>query len=192
MRRLRGKLTFANVTSCLALFVALGGSSYAALNLPAGSVGTEQLQKAAVTAAKIKQAAIDAAKIQKEAVTAGKIQTEAVTGAKIKDDSVTQNDIKGSAAGPPGPPGPPGSVSTELVQQSAAFSTTTPKELTVDCPNGPVLSGGAILHPVSDADQHSMSVVRSYALDSNTWLVRGVSDNEALTWEMTGVAVCAK
>ena len=79
MERLRGKLTFANVTSCLALFVALGGTSYAALNLPAGSVGTVQLQKAAVTAAKIKQSAIDAPLIQKEAITEQKLSNRRST-----------------------------------------------------------------------------------------------------------------
>ena len=38
------RLTFANVTSCLALFVALGGASYAAIKLPANSVGTKQVK----------------------------------------------------------------------------------------------------------------------------------------------------
>ncbi len=38
-----------NVIALLALFVALGGTSYAALNLPAGSVGTRQLKNRSVT-----------------------------------------------------------------------------------------------------------------------------------------------
>jgi hypothetical protein len=42
------------VVAYLALFVALGGSSYAALQLPKGSVGTKQLKKDAVTSAKVK------------------------------------------------------------------------------------------------------------------------------------------
>ena len=42
------------VIALLALFVALGGSSYAALKLPAGSVGTAQLRSNAVTTAKVK------------------------------------------------------------------------------------------------------------------------------------------
>ena len=37
-RRLREKLSYANVVATLALFVALGGASYAAVTLPAGSV----------------------------------------------------------------------------------------------------------------------------------------------------------
>ena len=40
MSRLRARLTFANVMSVAALFVALGGTGYAAIVLPANSVGT--------------------------------------------------------------------------------------------------------------------------------------------------------
>jgi hypothetical protein len=42
-----------NVVAYLALFVALGGTGYAAVNLPAGSVGTRQLHDGAVTAKKL-------------------------------------------------------------------------------------------------------------------------------------------
>lgn len=59
--RLRARLSFANVTSLLALFVALGGSAYAAGVLPAGSVGTAQLKKDAVTSAKVKDGTLKAA-----------------------------------------------------------------------------------------------------------------------------------
>jgi hypothetical protein len=40
MRRIRSKVTYANVVATLALFVALGGSAYAATQLPKNSVGT--------------------------------------------------------------------------------------------------------------------------------------------------------
>jgi hypothetical protein len=43
-----------NLVAYLALFVALGGTSYAAIRLPANSVGARQLKRGAVTAAKIK------------------------------------------------------------------------------------------------------------------------------------------
>jgi hypothetical protein len=44
LSRLRARLTYANVTATLALFIALGGSSYAALKLPPNSVGSEQVK----------------------------------------------------------------------------------------------------------------------------------------------------
>ena len=57
MRLVREKFTFANVVACLALFVALGGVSYAALQLPKNSVGSKQLKKKAVTPAKLSPSA---------------------------------------------------------------------------------------------------------------------------------------
>jgi hypothetical protein len=42
------------LVALLALFVALGSSSYAALTLPTGSVGSKQLRKNAVTSPKVK------------------------------------------------------------------------------------------------------------------------------------------
>src|SRR5579884_4108473 len=42
-----------NLVAYLALFVALGGTGYAAANLPANSVGSRQLKNGAVTAKKL-------------------------------------------------------------------------------------------------------------------------------------------
>src|SRR6476469_3878201 len=50
---MRVRLTYANVISSLALFAALGGGAYAAISLPANSVGTKQLRARAVTPRKI-------------------------------------------------------------------------------------------------------------------------------------------
>jgi hypothetical protein len=50
----------------LALFVALGGTSYAATQLSRNSVGTEQIRAGAVTAAKIHNGAISSAKLSPE------------------------------------------------------------------------------------------------------------------------------
>jgi hypothetical protein len=48
MEALRRKINYANLTATVALSVALGGSAYAATQLPKNSVGTKQLKKAAV------------------------------------------------------------------------------------------------------------------------------------------------
>ena len=57
MRALTRRLTYANVMATLALFVALGGSAYAATRLKKNSVGTRQLKNGAVTEAKLAAAA---------------------------------------------------------------------------------------------------------------------------------------
>jgi hypothetical protein len=51
-----------NVIAYLALFVAIGGTSYAAVSLPAGSVGTRQLRRGAVTLRKVSKQAQQALK----------------------------------------------------------------------------------------------------------------------------------
>jgi len=54
LRRLRSSCSFANLTAATALFIALGGTSYAAMSIPQNSVGTTQLRSSAVTSAKVK------------------------------------------------------------------------------------------------------------------------------------------
>ena len=44
MSRLRSKASYANVTASIALFVALGGTGYAAIKLPLHSVSAKYLQ----------------------------------------------------------------------------------------------------------------------------------------------------
>jgi len=67
-RRLRAPSP-AFVIALIALFVALGGTSYAAIHLPKNSVGAKQLKKNAVTAPKIKNHAVGAAKINTSGLT---------------------------------------------------------------------------------------------------------------------------
>jgi hypothetical protein len=56
MKKIRGKLTYANVMATIAVFIALGGVSYAATQLPKNSVGSKQLKKGSVTPAKLSKA----------------------------------------------------------------------------------------------------------------------------------------
>ena len=83
------RLTYANVVSTLALFVALGGAgAYAATQLPPRSVGEPELRPGAVTAEKLRKNAVIATKIKALAVKQGKIANAAVSGAKLADGAV--------------------------------------------------------------------------------------------------------
>jgi len=73
----------------LALFVALGGTSYAAVNLPNGSVGTAQLKQGSVTAKKLSDRAVAANKLRNGATTARALRNGAVTTPKLRNDAVT-------------------------------------------------------------------------------------------------------
>lgn len=80
MKRLRPRRPSpALVIALLALFIALGGTGYAALHLPRNSVGGSQIKKNAITTSKIKN--------------------NAVTGAKVKNHSLTGADINVGALG---------------------------------------------------------------------------------------------
>ncbi len=54
MRRIRDSLSYANVVATIALFVALGGGAYAAVNLPKNSVGSKQIKPNAIDSSKVK------------------------------------------------------------------------------------------------------------------------------------------
>jgi hypothetical protein len=114
---LRAKLTFANVMSVIAVFIALGGVGYAAVKLPKNSVGPKQIRNGAVNEAKLSASA-----------------KASLTGAK--GDQGPQ--------GPTGPKGPAGpgarSFATTLSQGTTlAAIATTSNGLTVQasCLTGP-------------------------------------------------------
>jgi hypothetical protein len=68
----------ANAVAYAALFVALGGTSYAAVNLPAGSVGSKQLRTAAVTNKKLATGSVSNSKLVKGAVGPGKLDPNSI------------------------------------------------------------------------------------------------------------------
>jgi hypothetical protein len=78
----RGLLRFlrGNTIALLALFVALGGTTYAATALPKNSVGAKQLKKNAVTNPKIR----------KGAVTGAKVANNSIKGADVLESSLAK------------------------------------------------------------------------------------------------------
>jgi hypothetical protein len=54
------RLSYANVVATLALFIALGGSSYAALKLPRNSVGAAQIRSGAVHSSDVADGSLQA------------------------------------------------------------------------------------------------------------------------------------
>jgi hypothetical protein len=103
LSRLRPRLTFANVMSCVALFVALGGTSYAALTIGSGQIKNHSIQgvdvaQNSITGENIKQRSlkegdigsgqVDARIIKNGAIEEQKIALGAVGSGAIKDHSI--------------------------------------------------------------------------------------------------------
>jgi hypothetical protein len=76
------------VVACIALTVALGGTSYAAIKLPRNSVGTKQLRKNAVVASKLSERSVGPRKLQNNAVTTRSVKDGSLTGAKIVESTL--------------------------------------------------------------------------------------------------------
>ena len=108
------RFTYANVTSSIALFVALGGVSYAATALPANSVGSTQLKDSAVTSSKIANSTITSQKLNADTIKALKGQT----GDRGLTGLTGPQGVKGDtgATGPVGAKGDTGSVGPQGVK----------------------------------------------------------------------------
>jgi hypothetical protein len=97
--RLRRRLSFANVTSGLALFVALGGTSYAAVSVGSaeirtGAVGSSEIRTDAVGRAEVRTGAIGKSEVRSSAVGKSEIATNAVGKAEIAKDAIDTLEIK--------------------------------------------------------------------------------------------------
>ena len=68
MRKVLDRLSYANVTATLALFIALGGTSYAVATLPRDSVGSEQLRTNSVGGPEIRRQAVKSSDIDDRSV----------------------------------------------------------------------------------------------------------------------------
>jgi hypothetical protein len=90
---LKQHLSVANVLSCIALFVALAGTAYAAGKLGPGQVKAVNIANQAVTNSKIKTQAVTSGKIKNLGINAADIGSGAVINSKIKNKAVTSNKI---------------------------------------------------------------------------------------------------
>lgn len=122
LRRIRGHMTYANTMASIAVMVALGGTSYAALTLPKNSVGERQ------------------------------IRTGAVRGSEVRNGSLGAKELSAAArktlAGATGPVGPQGPVGPSATSNFAVIAATG--ERLAGNATG-VVSGGAGTYRVSFA-----------------------------------------
>jgi hypothetical protein len=166
------------IVACIALAVSLGGTGYAALKLPAGSVGTAQLKKNAVTSPKVKNASLLAADFKPGQLPAGPPGPQGAKGDP-------------GAAGATGPRGPSGLSALEVVTASTPVDTTSPKVKIAACPAGKKAVGGG--HQLGGATPAGMVSHSSPEVDLSGWRALGKWPTGVFPsgWQIVVYAVCA-
>jgi hypothetical protein len=197
---LRPKLTYANVVASLALFVALGGTSYAVGTLSKNSVKSEN--------------------IGKEQVKAADIAKNAITSPKVKNGSLLTTDFKAGQlpAGPQGPAGdrgekgpqgprglqgPVGISGLEKISATSAENSTSPKVIVANCgPGKSAVSDGydivggkegvtpsGIANVIADVLEPSFPAPGATgAVAVEAWEVNPT----AINWSITAIALCGR
>jgi hypothetical protein len=174
------------VLAFIALVLALGGASYAAVKLPARSVGSRELKRAAVSRPNIRGNAIDSSKVA----------TDALRGSDILESSLAQvpsalsatraaNSDHATAA----------SALDRVVYRTAAGSvgpaaagpvTAISAPLSAGCDPGQVAVGGGV--HVEDAN--SQAVHDSYPSSARTWTAIVGNDDEMNAHAFTVYVAC--
>jgi hypothetical protein len=178
----------------LALFVALGGTTYAATTLPKNSVGTRQLRHGAVTGAKLHKSAVTAVKVKAHSLLASDFEAGQLPAGPQGPRGVQGATGAQGPAGPTGPTGatgPQGSTGSQgPTGQGFAFTTATGNP-------GPTLSAtGTYLIAVeatitatgSSAQIGICQVIGTGLYFSGTFAIPG---SAATTFSFTGMGVDA-
>jgi hypothetical protein len=148
--RITRHLSFANAIASLALFVALGGASYAAVNLPANSVGAKQIKTRAVSLRKISPAARSALQGQK-----GEAGPQGAKGDPGPQGAKGDNGDPG-LPGPEGQKGDPGPTNLRVVTTKATLAPGATAFPDAECAPGERATGGGI-----DATSENVRVLLS-------------------------------
>ncbi|MBS1893957.1 MAG: hypothetical protein JST59_21880 [Actinobacteria bacterium] len=179
MRHLTRRLTYANVVTTLALFLAIGGgAAFAATNLAKNSVGPKAIKANAVGPAKIKAGAVTNEKLANGAVTESKLAAGAVGATQLGAGQVGATQLAAGAVGAAqlaaGAVGGSklGTINTRTASVSVPKGEI--KGLSVSCSTGETLLGGGTSWNTTGPEQ------LVYTSESNksaptTWHAAGVN-----------------
>jgi hypothetical protein len=165
LRRIRRRLTFANVCSFLALTIALStGGAYAAntvfstdivdgevkhADLAANSVTSTNIYNGSVLGPEIHADAVDSSKVADESLTSSDLGTDSVNATEIADSSIDGGEIIDNSLGAidlaPGAAG-----SSELAANSVDSSKVTNESLTTADLAGSAVNGSVSLSGIAN------------------------------------------
>jgi hypothetical protein len=192
----RPKLTYANVVATLALFAALGGTSYAVSGLGKNSVKSQNIGKEQVKGADIAKDAISSPKVRDGSLLASDFQAGQLAAGPVGPKGDT---------GPQGPRGLQGAVGIsglERVSILSGSSSVSPKKLVAQCaPGKAVLSAGydisggkenttpdGLANIIADVVEPSNPVPGATGTATiEAWEIDPIVDS----WEINAIAICA-
>ncbi len=136
MARIAKFLSFSNVIACLALFIALGGTVYAA-----GKINGKQIKGSSLPGNRIKPRTITANRIKPKTLTGRQIKPRTLTGGEIDQKTLTQVSAASLA-----------NVQYQVVTVPIPTNSSTGTTATAGCPPGTsVIGGGATVSNEEDA-----------------------------------------
>lgn len=174
--KLRQRLSPSLVISCLALFVALGGTGYAVVVMPKDSVGTRQLKKNAVVSSKVRDGTLRARDFAPGQIPPGAQGVQGAPGGK-------------------GEPGASGFSSLRYIRGD--WITLPPNDEASDeilCPDGEHVVGGGVLSNYNEAGDPYMTagyVNSSFPPDTSSWFVSVWNPTDDPDFAFQAWAVCA-
>jgi len=126
--RISRSLTFSNVVACLALFIALGGTVYAA-----GKISGKQIRKSSLPGNRIKPKTVSANRIKPKSLSGSQVKPNSLTGTQINEKTLTG--VSAAAL-----------ADVQYQAVTAQLPTGRFSTLTANCPTGSyAIGGGATL-----------------------------------------------
>jgi hypothetical protein len=188
-RIIRRPPSAATVVACVALAVSLGGTGYAALRLPANSVGTAQLKRNAVISSKVRNYSLVRADFKPGQIPRGLPGVPGPLG-------------PAGPTGPQGPAGPPAGTSPVTLRQSsvtvpgnvAANGSYATRAVQVNCGSDERAIAGGTMWNLDGNDDELTTVYSRPVLSGSKpsgWRARGASDI-ASSATFSVIALCEK
>jgi hypothetical protein len=165
---IRRHLSFANIVSLIALFVALSGTAYAAATLSKNSVGAKQIKKDAVRASEIKSRAVGTSEVRDGALLAQDFKSgQLPAGAKGDKGDKGDKGLKGDK-GDTGDTGSFDSVTTVFFQAPADLADNNNMSYGAFCPAGKQAIAGGGRGDDTLSEQTILTNTRPAISSSNT------------------------
>ena len=196
------RLTFANVTASTALFIALGGTSYAAVSMPRNSVGAPQLRSASVGSSEVRNGSLELRDLSTRARAGlrgvrqpAPVQAPTTRGSAPTSGAQAPTATAGApAAGAPSPAAA-GARNVAVTYKTAVGASpvaplddTSIAAATATCDAGQTVTGGG----VKLEDSYEQYVSDSYPdAAGRSWTAHVGNDDEANGYSFTVYAICS-